>query len=195
VLGDAVQWGGLDLTTASGQVLRITLPENRVFEDVTARLADLDGEGDREVTVVETDSARGAMPALCDAGGRVAATAPFGETHRWLAWAGIADLDGDGRIGIADVDRPHPARDLIIVRLEGADLVELARRPGLTNPRIGDSTIRGGVRDCGTGPELRLADPDWTTALRVVFQDGRPTAQPVGAISGPQGRDAAMTCP
>jgi hypothetical protein len=166
-----------------------------VFEDVTARLADLDGDGDREVVLVETDMARGAMLAVYDASGRIAATAPFGETHRWLAPAGIADLDGDGRIEIAYVDRPHLARELVIVRLEGTDLVELARLPGLTNHRIGDSVIRGGLRDCGTGPELRLADATWTMAMRVVLQDGRLAAQPMGAISGPQGLDAAMACP
>ena len=195
VLGDAMEWGGLDLTTASGQVLRVTLPESRVFEDVTTRLADLDGDGDREVIVVETDIARGAMLAVYDASGRVAATAPFGETHRWLAPAGIADLDGDGRIEIAYVDRPHLARELVVVRLEGAELVELARLAGLTNHRIGDSVIRGGVRDCGAGPDLRLAEPTWTTLMRVVFQDGRLTAQPLGAISGPKGLDAALACP
>jgi len=195
VLGDAMEWGGLDLTTASGQVLRVTLPESRVFEDVTTRLADLDGDGDREVIVVETDIARGAMLAVYDASGRVAATAPFGETHRWLAPAGIADLDGDGRIEIAYVDRPHLARELVVVRLEGAELIELARLAGLTNHCIGDSVIRGGVRDCGTGPDLRLAEPTWTTVMRVVFQDGRLTAQPLGAISGPKGLDAALACP
>lgn len=195
VLGDAMEWGGLDLTTASGQVLRVTLPESRVFEDVTTRLADLDGDGDREVIVVETDIARGAMLAVYDASGRVAATAPFGETHRWLAPAGIADLDGDGRIEIAYVDRPHLARELVVVRLEGAELIELARLAGLTNHRIGDSVIRGGVRDCGSGPDLRLAEPTWTRVMRVVFQDGRLTAQPLGAISGPKGLDAALACP
>jgi hypothetical protein len=195
VLGDAMEWGGLDLTTASGQVLRVTLPESRVFEDVTTRLADLDGDGDREVVVVETDIARGAMLAVYDASGRVAATAPFGETHRWLAPAGIADLDGDGRIEIAYVDRPHLARELVVVRLEGAELIELARLAGLTNHRIGDSVIRGGVRDCGSGPDLRLAEPTWTRVMRVVFQDGRLTAQPLGAISGPKGLDAALACP
>jgi hypothetical protein len=195
VLGDALEWGGLDLTTASGQVLRVTLPESRVFEDVTTRLADLDGDGDREVIVVETDIARGAMLAVYDASGRVAATAPFGETHRWLAPAGIADLDGDGRIEIAYVDRPHLARELVVVRLEGAELIELARLAGLTNHRIGDSVIRGGVRDCGSGPDLRLAEPTWTRVMRVVFQDGRLTAQPLGAISGPKGLDAALACP
>ena len=195
VLGDALEWGGLDLTTASGQVLRVTLPESRVFEDVTTRLADLDGDGDREVVVVETDIARGAMLAVYDASGRVAATAPFGETHRWLAPAGIADLDGDGRIEIAYVDRPHLARELVVVRLEGAELVELARLAGLTNHRIGDRVIRGGVRDCGAGPDLRLAELTWTRVMRVVFQDGRLTAQPLGAISGPKGLDAALACP
>jgi hypothetical protein len=29
----------------------------------------------------------------------------------------------------------------------------------------------------------------------VVFQDGRLTAQPLGAIAGPKGLDAALACP
>ena len=31
--------------------------------------------------------------------------------------------------------------------------------------------------------------------MRVVFQDGRLTAQPLAAMSGPQGLGAALTCP
>ena len=97
VLGDTVEWGALRLTMAEGTMRLIRLPQTRVFEDVTARLADLDGDGQPEVVVVETDMARGGMLAVFDADGRRAATAPFGQTHRWVAPAGIGDLDGDGR--------------------------------------------------------------------------------------------------
>ena len=69
VLGDTTEWGGLDLlvdpcvTCMDGPpnlTLRITLPQNRVFEDVTVRIADVDGERGSEAIVVETDLALGA---------------------------------------------------------------------------------------------------------------------------------------
>lgn len=184
VLGDALEWGALDLRLSDGQRLRLTLPETRVFEDVEVRLADLDGDGRAEVVVVETDMARGAMLAIYDETGRVAATRPPGETHRWLAPAGIGDLDGDGRVEIAYVDRPHLLRELVVVRLDGTRLTELARIPGLTNHRIGEPVIRGGLRDCGAGPELVLADADWSGAVAVTLGGAGLAARPLGPISG-----------
>lgn len=173
VLGDALEWGALEMTISGGilNVVTIRLPETRVFEDVEARVADLDGDDHPEVIVVETDLAKGASLAVYgpkgDAVAKIAATPFIGQPNRWLAPAGIADFDGDGRIEIAYVDRPHLLADLIFVRLEGDRLVETLRLPGLTNHRIGDDFILGGVRDCGQGAELVLASKDWTRVMRV----------------------------
>jgi hypothetical protein len=143
VPGDAMEWCGLDRKTASGQVLRIALPQSHVFEDVTTRLT---------------------------------------------------NPDGNGRIGIACGHRSHPARKLVIVRLEGAEPVEPARLTGLTNHRISGSVLQGGLRDCGQGPELHLANPGWTRAMRILLRNGRLMVQPLGKIAGPQGLDAALAC-
>lgn len=194
VLGDALEWGALVITvnTCIGCAglhlsdITVTLPGNRVFEDVEARVADLDGDGRDEVVVVETDLQRGASLAVYDAGGKRAATAFIGQTHRWLAPAGIADFDGDGRAEIAYVDRPHLLGELVVVRLEGERLVEVARLPGVSNHRIGDGFISGGLRDCGTGPELVLASLGWDRLVIVGWQDG-PGTRDAGAWS-----DAAM---
>jgi hypothetical protein len=167
VLGDALEWGGLRLVVGARSIT-LTLPETRVFEDIEARLADLDADGAPEVVVVETDLARGASLAIYGTEGKIAATPFIGQPHRWLAPAGIADYDGDGRTEIAYVDRPHLLKDLVFVRLEGDKLVETARIPGLTNHRIGDDFISGGVRDCGQGPELILASEDWSRVMRVL---------------------------
>ena len=43
VLGDALEWGALHLWLEGGERRTIRLPETRVFEDIEARLADLDG--------------------------------------------------------------------------------------------------------------------------------------------------------
>ena len=185
VLGDALEWGGLRLKVGSRSIT-ITLPENRVFEDIEARLSDVTGDGAPEVIVVETDLNLGASLAIYGPEGKIAATDFIGQSNRWLAPAGSADFDGDGRIEIAYVDRPHLRKDLVFVRLDGDRLVETLRLPGLTNHRIGDDFISGGVRDCGAGPELILASPDWSRLMRVrggVAEDIGP--MPAGGLTVP----------
>jgi hypothetical protein len=187
VLGDALEWGALRMDTDRDPVT-IRLPASRVFEDVEARLADVTGDGLSEVIVVETDMALGASLSVYGPEGKLAATPHIGATHRWLAPAGIADFDGDGQIEIAYVDRPHLLKDLVFVRLEDGKLTETLRLPGLTNHRIGDDFISGGVRDCGEGPELILASKDWSRVIRV--RDGM--IADIGPM--PSGRLTVLPC-
>lgn len=195
VLGDAVEWGALILTLSNGQALRIVLPETSVFEDVTPRLADVDGDGDAEVVAVESSLSRGARLAIYDETGLVAATPHIGRAHRWLAPVGAADLDGDGHVELAYVDRPHLARVLRIWRFRDGGLHHLADAPGFTNHRIGWDFIAGGLRDCGEAPELVTASGDWTRILAARLANGRIETRDLGTYDGPESLEAALDCP
>lgn len=202
VLGDAVEWGALALTVdmCKGCALRqirafvIRLPQNRVFEDIVPRVVDLDGDESPEVIVVESDVALGARLAVYDEGGLIAATPFIGRAHRWLAPVGAADLDGDGFVEIAYVDRPHLAKTLRVWRFEGRELVELTSAPGFSNHRIGWDFIPGGIRDCGAGPEMVLADGDWRKVMAVRLEGGNLAARVLADYDGVPSLDRVLAC-
>ena len=189
ILGDAIEWGELRLETDGG-VRIFTLPQERVFEDVAPRLVDLDGDGEPEVVVVETLNTAGAQLAVYDAGGKIAATPHIGRTNRWLSPVGAADLDGDGLIEIAYIDRPHLAKTLRVWRFVDGGLVPVADLPRLTNHRIGERDIGGGIRDCGEGPEMITASADWTRVMATTLSDG---ALETGAIGPHRDRSSFAT--
>lgn len=193
ILGDAIEWGALVLRLEGGESVTIRLPDTRVFEDIAPRLVK-GNDGTPLVMVVETDLALGARLALYDATGPVAATPFIGRPHRWLAPIGAADLDGDGKVEVAYIDRPHLARILRVWRLTANGLVEVAAREGLTNHQIGWDFIPGGIRDCGAGPEMIVASGDWRQAIAVALKNGRLIARPLGAYSDPESLNSALNC-
>ncbi len=173
----------------------VILPAGEVFEDVAPRLADLDGDGLPEVIVVHTDVNLGARLAVYDRRARlVAATPHIGRTHRWLAPIGAADLDGDGYQEIAYIDRPHLAKRLRVWRYRDGVLVHVADLDGLTNHRIGDETIAGGVRECGQGPELVTVDGSWRKVMATRLSGGELSTRTVGAYAGVDSISAALAC-
>ena len=182
VLGDAIEAGALYAEAAGPgdgcEVIGIVLDPDHVFEDVAPRLADLDGDGRNEIITVRARLDLGAQLAVYgdvgdgDALRLVVATPFIGQSNRWLAPVGAADLDGDGLVEIAYIDRPHLARILRVWRYRAGTLEEVATLGGLTNHRIGEDYISGGMRDCGGGPEMILATTDWARMVAVRF-DGR----------------------
>lgn len=194
VLGDAVEWGALRLDLAGSESRLIRLPGTRVFEDLAPRLV----TGDRGQTlamVIESDLAKGARLALYGSDGLYAATPFIGQSHRWLAPVGAGDLDGDGHVEIAYVDRPHLAKTLRVWRLQDGALTEVASLAGVTNHQIGWDFIAGGLRDCGAGaPELVLASGDWQRRLAVRFDGNALHPRDLGAPATPASLAAALAC-
>lgn len=193
ILGDAIEYGALILFTEDGP-RKYTLPENRVFEDLAPRLADLDGDGDIEVIVIETDVNLGASLAIYNETGKIAATPFLGRSHRWLAPIGIADFNGDGVVDIAYIEKPHLAKILKIVSFENGSLRQIMEIAGLTNHRIGEDFISGGVRVCGGAPEMITVDANWQNIISTQIIDDAPVFTTIGRFTGQQSLTNALAC-
>jgi hypothetical protein len=201
IMGSLREMRVLSATLSDGREVRFDLragPEpTHVFEDIAPRVADADGDGAPDLVVVETDPARGAQLAVyaLRRGGlaKIAATPHIGEPFRWLAPVGVADLNGDGTMDLAYVDRPHLARTLRVWSWAPGGLTEIALLPGVTNHRIGDEVIWGGVRDCGAGPELIVADAAFARVIAVRLDGAELVAREVG-LSAPRNFARAMAC-
>jgi hypothetical protein len=178
--------------------LRVQPPGRHVFEDTAPRVVDADGDGVSDVVVVETDPQAGAQLAIYGLRrGRltkIAATPFIGRPFRWLAPVAAADLDGNGIVEIAYVETPHLGRILRVWTWSPGGLTEIAALPGVTNHRIGDAYISGGLRACGDGPELVLANAGWTQVLAVRFDGTALHAREIGPLEGPESFAAARAC-
>jgi len=198
VLGDAIEWGALTLTLADGRGASVTLPEDRVFEDVEPRLADLNGVGPPEIVVVESSFGGGASLSIYQfergALRPYARTPEIGRPNRWLAPAGIADLNGDGQLDIAYVETPHLAGVLRVWGFEPGGLTQIAAARGLSNHRIGEDFISGGIRACDGRPEIVTADLAWTRILVSRVENGTIVARDLGPGIGTGDFEAAMAC-
>ena len=211
ILGDGGEWDVLNITvgrsTGDGTGLftgssKLTYAfdsdENLLWEDVGAKLWDTTGDGKPEVVVVQSHMRLGArlmVLALTDGKPAYWGATPFiGTAHRWLAPLGAADLDGDGQIEIAYIDRPHLAKTLRIWRHNGGDLVEVASKSGLTTHKIGWDFIAGGLRTCGGKPEMITANGDWSRVVASTLVEGRIESRDLGPYEGPKSLSPKRPC-
>jgi hypothetical protein len=202
VLGDDIEWGALRLNvdmcagcaTRDVRTVLIRLPQHRVFEDTEPRLVDVHGDGAPVVVVVESDATQGARLAIYTQDGFQTGTPFIGQRNRWLAPIGAADLDGDGAIDLAYIDRPHLAKTLRIWRYRDGKLTQVANQGGLTNHRIGERDIAGGIRNCGPGPEMIVATADWSRLNAVTYTAGKITTKDIGPHKGRDSFTRAMRC-
>lgn len=207
VLGDELEWAALDVivgrkcnatASASFVTYRLKTPSNTVFEDLAPRLWDVSGDGEPEVVVVRSHQRFGGQLVIYGLNGVVpverAATPPIGQRFRWLAPVAAADLDGDGHVEIAYVDRPHLAKTLRIWRYRDETLSPLFTVPDMTNHRIGWNFVVGGLKSCKTPPVLVAVSGDWRRVIEVTLQDGAAVSRDIGPYQGPESVATALRC-
>ena len=197
VLGATPEWDLLRVTWGSDGRVSEFRQDAHVFEDIAPRVVDLDGDNRPEIIVVQSSFSQGArLVVLRTTDGLSATATPYiGQRNRWLAPIGAADLDEDGKAEIAYIDRPHLAKQLRIWRFADGALSPVADLDGLTNHRIGWDFIAGGVRTCGTRPELILASADWSRVVAASLTKGRIATRDLGPYRGPPSLTKARTCP
>ena len=198
VLGDTPEWGRLCLSHLTTEAC-VTLEKRKVFEDIAPRLADLNSDGRLDAVVVESDQQGGAslvVYQLTEQGALIrVANKPIGTAFRWLAPAAIADLDEDGYVEIAYVDRPHLLKTLRVFRFIDNQLLEVASMSGLSNHRIGDNYISGGLRHCENQPlEIITADDSWRRIMAIRFDGGSLSTRSIGPLQADRGFERALAC-
>ncbi len=198
VLGDDIEYAQLDVTLSDGRVLSAYYEATLVFEDIAPRLWDVTGDGVPEVVTVESHEAQGGrlvIWGLEDGQLRQVARTPFiGTRFRWLAPVGAADLDGDGHIEIAYIDRPHLAKTLRVWRYTPNGFNEVATQTGLTNHKIGEDFITGGVRTCGTLPEMIVVDAGWRNIVAAQLASEGVTTKTIAPFEGTASVNRALEC-
>ena len=191
VLGGQFEAATIMARTGDGRLLKFTLPDDSVFEDRALRLADLDGDGIDEIIAVRSYQDRGAalaVLALRDGALKIVAeTPPTGRANTWRNPSAIADLNGDGRIDIAEVQMPHVLGRLRVWNLREGKLVEVATLDNVSNHAIGSAHLGlSAVGDFSGDGTRALAIPtlDRRTLRFLAFKGGakeiarRPLPQP-----------------
>ena len=148
VLGDAIEAAALKVRTFRGETYTFRLPSTEVFEDITPRIADLDGDGTNEVISILSSRQDGASVAVFGLVGNAfvkkAQSKFIGRSNRWLNIAGIDHFASRRAKQIAIVETPHLAGvfKLLFISTTSSQLLSNTRVPGFSNHQIGSRELR-----------------------------------------------------
>lgn len=199
------EYAALEVTFSNGDASTARF-ENAIFEDTAPRLHDFDHDGSPEIVTVLSGFNGGArVQIFTSRDGTLmpyASNDPIGRRNRWLAIAGIADFDADGVDEIAYIDRPHLAKELVLLSVNpknnGSAHLKEIRLKGvkLTNHALGAAHIEGGVRDCaGEIPVIVTANGDWSKIVETVFDGATFQSRIVKNYRSNQSLAPLLACP
>ena len=197
ILGDAIEGGALVVETKSGSTFKLELPKTEVFEDITPRLVDLNGDGTTEIITIISNLKLGASLGIFRIKNkslkRQAQSSYIGQAHRWLNIAGIADYKGNGTLQIAIVVTPHIGGWLDLFDYNGDKLKRVASHQGFSNHIIGSREQRlSATYPSNDGHRMNLALPSANRkTLRIMSFSSNDWSQS-GAVKLPSPIDKAI---
>ena len=191
-LGDKIEARGFKVQLRDGRELVYELADQYVFEDLSPRLADVDGDGLDEIILVRASLSEGAAVSIYRVGERrlehFAVSLSIGLAYRWLNPVGVADFDADGEMDVAVVEMPHLGRSLVIYSRTASRLKERGRLSGFSNHHMGstilDLSVAFDVNNDGV-VDMILPDEERRLLQAMTFKGGefkRIAEGPVGAV-------------
>lgn len=175
-LGDV--WEGTGLAVYhEGRFKELALPDNQVFEDITPRLVDVDGDATPELICICTDVDLGAGIAiyrLTEMGiEEYAFVQEIGTTFRWLNLAAVYDLDQDGNLDLAWVETPHIGGVLKVGTIREGEITVAAEHPYVTNHEIGERNLCASALD--ETRKLIMSSQSRTKVVYITYENGELT--------------------
>jgi hypothetical protein len=144
ILGDKIEAEQL-VVVVDGVFYEHKLLDEYVFEDISPRLYDVDGDGELEFITIRTNVTRGGGIAIYKIVDEqlveYAHVTEIGSRHRWLNIVAIADLDQDKSIELVWIETPHIGGILKIAEIEAGSLKVLAEKGQYSNHAIGERNL------------------------------------------------------
>ena len=145
VLGDQIEAAAITLVDTQPEpkvLLTISIPEPAVVEGIAPLWADLNGDGQREIIVTQSDAEQGAQIVVYDEGGIQVAIGPaIGRGYRWRHQIAVTPFGPGGEVELVDVLTPHIGGVVEFYRLEDDQLNIVAEVPGFTSHVIGTRNL------------------------------------------------------
>ncbi len=196
ILGDAIEAGSLKVITSNGKTLRYDLPLTQVFEDITPRLADLDGDGTTEVVTILSSIRQGAAIGIFHIRENrlqlAERTRFIGVSHRWLNIAGIEHYTGNKTSEIAIVVTPHIGGRLDLFQFRGGKLFRLMSKQGFSNHFIGSREQRLSASYRNKKGGMNLALPSADRRKLIIMGAGADGWEQIGVAALPARIDKAI---
>jgi len=144
ILGDKIEAGQL-VVVVDSVFYELTLPGEFVFEDISPRLYDVDGDTELEFITIRTNISQGAGIAIYkiidEQLVEYAFVPEIGTTYRWLNIVAIDDLDNDGIVELVWIQTPHIGGILKAAKIKAGTLKVLAEKAQYSNHAIGERNL------------------------------------------------------